>query len=122
MAKKLKNKMPSKDNFQASLSIKTDEMRDAIVKDLMRDAVVKDDEMRDAVVKDDEMRDAVVKDDMGHEAHVEWSGREDRHPLLAHPLLHPYYYRPAAHTAVVKKQTLHKDKSEACVEYGTCNH
>merc|ERR1711998_553620 len=131
MAKKLKNKMPSKDNFQASLSIKTDEMRDAIVKDLVRDAVVKDDEMRDAVVKDDEMRDAVVKDlmrdavvknDMGHEAHVEWSGREDRHPLLAHPLLHPYYYRPAAHTAVVKKQTLHKDKSEACVEYGTCNH
>merc|ERR1711998_34234 len=64
MAKKLKNKMPSKDNFQASLSIKTDEMRDAIVKDFMRDAVVKDDEMRDAVVKDDEMRDAIVKDFM----------------------------------------------------------
>merc|ERR1711907_878721 len=27
-----------------------------------------------------------------------------------------------AHHAHVSKQTLHKDKSEACVEYGTCNH
>merc|ERR1712166_222233 len=37
-------------------------MRDAIVKDFMRDAIVKNDNMRDAIVKDDNMRDAIVKD------------------------------------------------------------
>merc|ERR1711935_561085 len=38
-----------------------DLMRDAIFKDLMRDAIVKNDNMRDAVVKNDNMRDAIVK-------------------------------------------------------------
>merc|ERR1712154_507438 len=101
-------------------------MRDAIVKDLMRDAVVKNDNMRDAVVKNDEMRDAVVKDLMrdavvkndmmtSHEAN-EWAGNED---TRVHHYVAPVYHHTATHKV---ESTMHKDKSEACVEYGTCNH
>merc|ERR1712228_789909 len=91
-------------------------MRDAVVKDLMRDAVVKD-LMRDAVVKNDNMRDAVVKDDMmtSHEAN-EWAGNED---TRVHHYVAPVYHHTATHKV---ESTLHKDKSEACVEYGSCNH
>merc|ERR1711935_594943 len=76
--------------------VKNDNMRDAIVKDLMRDAIVNNDNMRDAIVKD-LMRDAIVKNDMSHHEAHEWSGAEDS----------SYH---------------HIDRSEACVEYGTCHH
>jgi len=61
--------------------------------------------MRDAVVKD-LMRDAIVKNDLvSYHEGAEWAGVED----------HRYGKK-------VVVQKVHKDKSEACVEYGTCKH